>query len=140
MDGNWSPGRVSFNAHNGNQVHVHGGIRSLAWYDHRVILFLADLRSLVVPLIGSCVLCTLVAGGQALDHVKVSSPTSYKFSRFVLEVAGGAILVPIFIHTVPAPLALDSFALALIIAFVLHTRFPIIRRVLKISEELKVAS
>jgi hypothetical protein len=51
---------------------------------------------------------------------------------------GGGILVPIFLNGVPVPLANDVYPIAIIISFLLHSNFPILREVLDVSKIVKV--
>ena len=56
----------------------------------------------------------------------------------VLACTGGGIMVPIFINSIPVPLAQDAYPIAIFISFMLHSYFPIIRDVLELSPVFKV--
>jgi len=64
---------------------------------------------------------------------------AYKFVAMVLQCTGGGILVPIFINSIPVPLAQDAYPIAILTSFVLHQYFPVVRDVMKLSPVLKTA-
>jgi len=47
-------------------------------------------------------------------------------------------MVPIFINSIPVPLAQDAYPIAIFISFMLHSYYPIIRDVLELSPVFKV--
>ena len=68
-----------------------------------------------------------------------STSMSYKFVSMILQCTGGGILVPVFLNGVPVPLAQDAYPMAIIVSFLLHQYFPILREVLTLSPILKTA-
>ena len=64
--------------------------------------------------------------------------TSHKFVSMLMACTGGGILVPIFINGVPVPLSNDAYPIAIIVSFLLHSNFPILREVLDMSKLVKV--
>eukprot|EP00934_Nitzschia_sp_Nitz4_P002254 Nitzschia sp. Nitz4//scaffold11_size288233//260915//262073//NITZ4_000819-RA/size288233-snap-gene-0.33-mRNA-1//1//CDS//3329534209//2254//frame0 len=61
------------------------------------------------------------------------SSFSYRFVNMIMACTGGGIMVPIFINAVPVPLAQDAYPIAILVSFLLHSRFPILREVLDLS-------
>jgi len=55
----------------------------------------------------------------------------------ILACTGGGILVPIFLNTIPVPLAIDAYPIAILISFGLHTYFPVLREVVELSSIFK---
>jgi uncharacterized membrane protein YeiH len=51
----------------------------------------------------------------------------------ILACTGGGILVPIFINSIPVPLSTDAYPVAILVSFLLHLAFPILRDVMKYS-------
>jgi uncharacterized membrane protein YeiH len=56
----------------------------------------------------------------------------------IMACTGGGILVPIFINSIPVPLAQDAYPIAILTSFAMHTYFPIMREVLELSPVFKV--
>lgn len=56
----------------------------------------------------------------------------------LMACTGGGILVPIFINSIPVPLAQDAYPVAIFVSFMLHSYFPILREVLALSPVFKV--
>lgn len=50
---------------------------------------------------------------------------------------GGGIIVPILLNTIPVTLAIDAYPIAIMISYLLHTHFPILREVLELSPIFK---
>jgi len=55
----------------------------------------------------------------------------------LLACTGGGILVPIFLNTIPVPLAIDAYPIAIVISFGLHTYCPVLREVAELSAIFK---
>jgi len=71
---------------------------------------------------------------------KLESPdysTSFKFIQMMLACTGGGILVPIFLNTIPVPLAIDAYPIAILFSFGVHTYFPVVREVAELSTIFK---
>lgn len=64
---------------------------------------------------------------------------SFKFVSMILQCTGGGILVPLFINSIPVPLSTDAYTIAILVAFLLHQYFPILRDVVMLSPILKIA-
>ena len=62
---------------------------------------------------------------------------AYKFVSMIMACTGGGIIVPILINGIPVPLAQDSYPIAIITSFLIHSYFPIIREVLALSPLFK---
>jgi len=82
---------------------------------------------------------TYMHGTKVFPNFKPSDSTAYKFVSMVLQCTGGGILVPIFINSIPVPLSQDAYPLAILVAFVLHQYFPVLREVMKLSPILQGA-
>lgn len=74
---------------------------------------------------------------KKLENAEYSS--AYKFISMILACTGGGILVPIFLNTIPVPLAIDAYPIAILISFGLHTYFPVLRDVVELSSIFKVS-
>lgn len=72
----------------------------------------------------------------ATQHVSAS----YKFVSMVFSCTGGGILVPLFINSLPVPLANDAYPIAIAISFAIHFYFPIIWEVVKLSPLVHVCA
>jgi len=72
---------------------------------------------------------------KKLENPDYSS--AYKFISMILACTGGGILVPIFLNTIPVPLAIDAYPIAILISFGLHTYFPVLREVVELSSIFK---
>lgn len=57
----------------------------------------------------------------------------------LMACTGGGILVPIFINAIPVPLAQDAYPVAILISFLLHSYFPILREVVDLSPVFRVS-
>lgn len=91
---------------------------------------------------GVLYMCTLgytfLVGHKIFKKLGNSVATSHKFVSMLMACTGGGILVPIFLNGVPVPLANDVYPIAIIISFLLHSNFPILREVLDVSKIVKV--
>jgi len=76
--------------------------------------------------------------GHKLFPKMGNAATSFKFVSFIMACTGGGILVPIFINSVPVPLADDAYPIAIIASYLIHDNFPIVREVLNMSSVVKV--
>jgi hypothetical protein len=56
----------------------------------------------------------------------------------IMACTGGGIMVPIFINSIPVPLAQDAYPIAILTSYLLHSYFPILRDVLELSPVFKV--
>ena len=56
----------------------------------------------------------------------------------IMACTGGGILVPIFINSVPVPLAQDAYPIAIMTSFSIHSYFPILREVVALSPVFRV--
>lgn len=83
---------------------------------------------------------TFSTGSKVFANLPPGVSFTYKFVSMVLACTGGGILVPIMINGVPVPLAQDAYPIAILVSFALHSYFPIIREVLKLSPLFKVSS
>jgi len=63
---------------------------------------------------------------------------AYKFVHLMMSATGGGIIVPILLNLIPVPIAMDAFPIAILAAFFLHSNFPILREVYKLSSLMKV--
>ncbi len=81
---------------------------------------------------------TFLVGCKVFKSVPADSSVSYKFVSLLLACTGGGILVPIFLNGVPVPLANDLYPMAIIVSFVLHHYFPVLREVAAMSKIVKV--
>ena len=63
---------------------------------------------------------------------------SYKFVSMILACTGGGILVPIFINSIPVPMANDAYPIAIATSFAIHHYFPIVGEVVKLSPMVNV--
>jgi uncharacterized membrane protein YeiH len=68
------------------------------------------------------------------------SPFAFKFVNMIMACTGGGILVPIFINSIPVPLCTDAYPIAILISFLVHTYFPVLREVLALSPVFKVST
>ena len=63
---------------------------------------------------------------------------SYKLVSMLLACTGGGILVPLFINTIPVPLANDAYPIAILTSFAIHYYFPIVWEVITLVPMVKV--
>ena len=76
-------------------------------------------------------------GGNSSNEKKTFS--AYKLITMILACTGGGILVPIFLNTIPVTIAIDAYPIAILVSFVIHTYFPILREVVELSPYFKVS-
>lgn len=57
----------------------------------------------------------------------------------ILQCTGGGILVPIFLNAIPVPLAQDAYPVAILVSFLIHNYFPVMREVVHLSPVFKSA-
>jgi len=81
---------------------------------------------------------TFLHGCKLFPTLPSDASVAYKFVRLIFQCTGGGILVPIFINSIPVVLAQDSYPIAIVCSFLIHTQFPIIRDVVKESKIFKV--
>uniref|UniRef100_A0A7S2S6J3 Uncharacterized protein n=1 Tax=Eucampia antarctica TaxID=49252 RepID=A0A7S2S6J3_9STRA len=80
---------------------------------------------------------TFLHGCKVFASVDKAASTSFKFVAMMMACTGGGIIVPIFLNIVPVPLANDSYPIAILISFLLHLYFPILREVVGLSGIVK---
>lgn len=87
----------------------------------------------------SCLLlCFMLIGSKVFKSAPKDACFSFKLVSMVLACTGGGILVPIFINQIPVTLANDAYPIAVLVSFVIHYYFPIVREVVNISPIVKV--
>ena len=57
----------------------------------------------------------------------------------IFQCTGGGIFVPIFVNAIPVPLSQDAYPVAIMVAFLLHEYFPILREIMNKSAVFKMA-
>lgn len=82
---------------------------------------------------------TYMHGCKLFSAFPDNCSSSFKFVSLVLQCTGGGILVPIFINSIPVPLANDAYPICIICSFVLHQYFPLVREVWKLSPVFKAS-
>jgi len=80
---------------------------------------------------------TFLHGCKVFKKIDAAAPASYKLINLVLACTGGGILVPIFLNTIPVPLAVDAYPIAVLTSFLIHTYFPVLREVVELSSIFK---
>mmetsp|Transcript_22181 Transcript_22181/g.36268 ORF Transcript_22181/g.36268 Transcript_22181/m.36268 type:complete len:248 (+) Transcript_22181:48-791(+) len=80
---------------------------------------------------------TFLHGSKVFKAAPKSAPFSYKLISMILACTGGGILVPIFLNTVPVPLANDAYPIAILTSFAIHYYFPIVAEVMNLSPVVK---
>lgn len=80
---------------------------------------------------------TFMHGAKVFSNLPPGVSFSYKFANMVMACTGGGILVPIMINGIPVPLAQDAYPIAILTSFMIHSYFPVIRDVLKLSPIFK---
>jgi len=81
----------------------------------------------------------IFTGNKVFSSVDPKASTSFKFVSMVAACTGGGILVPIFVNNIPVPLVNDYYIIAILIAFTLHSLFPMLRDVYKLSDCFKIS-
>jgi uncharacterized membrane protein YeiH len=82
---------------------------------------------------------TFMHGCKVFKNFDNKDSNAYKLISMILACTGGGILVPIFLNSVPVPLSMDSYPIAILTSFLIHTYFPILREVLQLSAVFKAA-
>lgn len=86
-----------------------------------------------------CMIAYCFLGGvKVFSTVKSDASPSFKFISLIFTCTGGGIFVPIFLNKIPVPLADDYYISAIVIAYCIHTYFPIVREVYKLSNVFQV--
>ncbi|CAB9497818.1 expressed unknown protein [Seminavis robusta] len=80
---------------------------------------------------------TFMHGSKVFAKLPAGAATTYKFVNLLLASTGGGILVPILINGIPVPLAQDSYPIAILCSYLLHSYVPIVRDVFKLSKVFK---
>ncbi|KAL7443819.1 hypothetical protein ACHAXM_009180 [Skeletonema potamos] len=80
---------------------------------------------------------TFLHGSKVFKAVPKTAPVSYKLISMILACTGGGILVPIFLNSVPVPLANDAYPIAILTSFAIHHYFPIVGEVMNLSYLVK---
>ena len=83
---------------------------------------------------------TFVHGSKVFPSLPDGASVAYKFVSLIMACTGGGVIVPIFINGIPVPLAQDSYPIAIFASFLIHSYFPILRDVLKLSKLFKVCT
>lgn len=76
-------------------------------------------------------------GSKVFKSTPKDACFSFKLVSMVLACTGGGILVPIFINQIPVTLANDAYPVAILVSFVIHYYFPVVREVVNISPIVK---
>lgn len=80
---------------------------------------------------------TYMHGGNVFGSAPKTASFSYKLVSTILACTGGGILVPIFINSIPVPLANDAYPIAILTSFVIHYYFPVVWEVIGLSPMVK---
>lgn len=80
-----------------------------------------------------CMLGYTYLHGSKVFAANPNVSVSYKLVSMILACTGGGILVPLFINSIPVPMANDAYPIAIAISFAIHHYFPIIWEVVKLS-------
>ena len=80
---------------------------------------------------------TFLHGCKVFKKISPDSPFSYKIVSLAMACTGGGIIVPIILNTVPVTLAIDAYPIAIMISYLLHTYFPVLREVAELSPIFK---
>jgi len=78
-------------------------------------------------------------GCKVFKKISPDAPASYKLVNLAMACTGGGIIVPILLNTIPVTLAIDAYPIAIVISYLLHTYFPVLREVLELSPIFKGA-
>jgi len=81
---------------------------------------------------------TFLHGSKVFAAAPKNAPFSYKLVSMLLACTGGGILVPLFINSIPVPLANDAYPIAVLISFAIHYYFPIVWEVIALTPMVKV--
>jgi hypothetical protein len=80
---------------------------------------------------------TFLHGCKVFKKISPDAPISYKIVSLAMACTGGGIIVPILLNTIPVTLAIDAYPISIIISYLLHTYFPVLREVLDLSTIFK---
>lgn len=80
---------------------------------------------------------TFMNGGKVFSAASKSASASYKLVSMILACTGGGIFVPLFINSIPVPLANDAYPIAILVSFAIHFYFPVVWEVVKLSPMVK---
>lgn len=72
------------------------------------------------------------------SSVSPSSSPAYKFVNMIFTSTGGGIMVPIFLNGLPVSISNDYYIFAILFSFFVHSLFPIVREVYKVSKIFQV--
>jgi uncharacterized membrane protein YeaQ/YmgE (transglycosylase-associated protein family) len=81
---------------------------------------------------------TFLHGCKVFKKIKPSDPFSYKIVTLALSCTGGGIIVPIILNTIPVTLSIDAYPIAIMVSYLVHTYFPILREVIELSVIFKM--
>ena len=91
-----------------------------------------------VPKLSSSVFHLMISSGSKVFAANPNVSVSFKFVSMILACTGGGILVPLFINSIPVPMANDAYPIAIATSFAIHHYFPIIGEVVKLSPMVNV--
>lgn len=77
--------------------------------------------------------------GSKVFAANTNMPISYKLVSMILACTGGGILVPLFINSIPVPMANDAYVIAILTSFAIHHYFPIAWEVVSLVPMLHVS-
>lgn len=80
---------------------------------------------------------TFLHGSKVFAAAPKNAAFSYKLVSMILACTGGGILVPLFINSIPVPLANDAYPIAILISFAIHYYFPIVWEVISLVPMVK---
>jgi hypothetical protein len=80
---------------------------------------------------------TFLHGCKFFKKISGNESLSYKIVGLAMACTGGGIIVPILLNTVPVTLAIDAYPITIMISYLLHTYFPVLREVLELSPIFK---
>lgn len=80
---------------------------------------------------------TFYLGNKVFGNFKPTDSTSFRFVQMFMACTGGGIIVPIFINAIPVPLMVDAYPIAITFSFLIHSFFPVVRDVMKLSPVFK---
>lgn len=80
---------------------------------------------------------TFLHGCKVFKKLKPDAPFSYKIVSLAMACTGGGIICPILLNTVPVTLAIDAYPITIMISYLLHTYFPVLREVIELSPIFK---
>jgi len=80
---------------------------------------------------------TYLHGGKVFSAAPKTASASYKLVSMILACTGGGILVPLFINSIPVPLANDAYPIAILTSFAIHYFFPIVWEVIALQPMVK---